>query len=63
MKISAEKEMLSTHQVADILLVTPGHVRQLIKAGRFPNAHRPGKSYLIPRADLNAYIKSDYESR
>lgn len=60
MKVSKESDMLNTQQVADVLLVTPGHVRELIKSGKFPNAHRPGKGYLIPRSDLQAYIHSNY---
>nr|DAK84354.1 MAG TPA: helix-turn-helix domain protein [Caudoviricetes sp.] len=51
-----DKQLLNTKIVSEILLVTPAHVRELIKAGNFPNAVRPGKGYLIPRSDLNAYI-------
>lgn len=56
MNIAADKEMLTSTEVARILLVTPGHVRELCKSGAFPNAHRPGKWWLIPRSDLNDYI-------
>jgi len=62
--IAPERDMLNTKQVADILMVTPGHVRELVKAGNFPNAHRPGRGYLIPRKDVHDYIiRKDRENK
>ncbi|AUV60658.1 helix-turn-helix DNA binding protein [Gordonia phage Butterball] len=58
MNIAPENDNLTTDQVAAILLVTVNHVRELVKAGKFPNAHRPGKGYLIPRQDVHNYIIS-----
>ncbi|UTN91215.1 MerR-like helix-turn-helix DNA binding domain protein [Gordonia phage PokyPuppy] len=58
MNIAPESDMLNTDQVAVILMVTRSHVRELLKAGKFPNAHRPGRGYLIPRQDVNNYIIS-----
>ena len=60
MNIHKDRDMLNTDQVADMLLVTPNHVRELVRNGKFPNAHRPGRGYLIPRSDVEAYIISDY---
>ncbi|QDF18271.1 helix-turn-helix DNA binding domain protein [Gordonia phage Dakiti] len=58
MRTVPQEDLLRTDQVAEILMVTPGHVRELIKAGKFPNAHRPGRGYLIPRQDVHDYIIS-----
>ncbi|ANA85826.1 helix-turn-helix DNA binding protein [Gordonia phage Woes] len=64
MNVAPERDMLDTKKVAAILNVTTGHVRELVKAGKFPNAHRPGKGYLIPLQDVRDYIVSrDKESR
>lgn len=61
MNIAAEREMLNTKQVAEILLVTEWTVRDLVRKGKFPNAARPGKGWLIPRADVETYIKESHK--
>ncbi|AKJ71847.1 DNA binding protein [Tsukamurella phage TIN4] len=57
MNVAPEQKMLNTKQVSDILLVEPGTVRELVRAGKFPNATRPGKGWLIPQSDVTNYIK------
>lgn len=57
MNVAPEKDLLNTDQVAEILMVTPGTVRDLIRSGKFPGATRPGRGYLIPRSDVHDYIK------
>lgn len=58
--ISPEKDYLSSDEVARILRVTPWTVRELARVGKFPNAHRPGKAWMIPRSDVDNYIKEAY---
>jgi len=36
--------------------VTEGRIRQLLGEGRFPNASKLGRSWLIPGADVRAYF-------
>lgn len=51
LKINAMKELLTTKEVAEIVGVTDGRIRQLILAGVLP-AEKFGKSNVIRRADL-----------
>lgn len=52
---------LTISQVAVILKRTSRHVLNLVNRGRFPNAYKmdPGSKsiYLIPRSDVDAFIK------
>lgn len=60
-KRAPEQDFLKTSDVASILMVTEGTVRALIRGGEFPNAKRPGRGYLIPRSDVNAYILKEHK--
>lgn len=57
MKVKKDTDLLTTEQVSEILLVTPGTVRHLLRDGKFPNATRPGRGWLVPRSDVHSYIK------
>lgn len=47
----------TTEKVARLLGVTVGRVRQLVRAGRFPDAVKvPGGSWLIPDSDIADYL-------
>lgn len=59
MQVAPEKDYLTTRRVAEILLLDETTVRALARQGKFPNAYRPGRSWLIPRADLEGYIKEN----
>ncbi len=64
MSAPVEDDYISVREVARILLVTEWRVRELIRAGSFPNARRPGRSYLVPRSDVKSYIiNKDKENR
>lgn len=58
--IPHHKKMLSTKQVAAYLMVTEATVRLLVKQGKFPGAVRPGRSWLVPLIDLEAYVKEKH---
>lgn len=49
---------LTSAEVADILRIRPTEVGTLVASGRL-RAYKPGKSYLIDPADLEAYIKGE----
>lgn len=51
--------ILNVRQVSEILLVSERHVTALIREGKFPNAKRPGRGWLIPRKDVHNYIKEN----
>ncbi|AER26591.1 MeR-like helix-turn-helix DNA binding domain protein [Gordonia phage Amore2] len=57
MRIAPDQELLNTREVSEILMVTEATVRVKLREGVFPNASRPGKSWLIPRSDVHKYIK------
>ena len=54
------KRMLSTKQVAEYLMVKEATVRLLLRQGKFPHAMRPGRSWLVPLTDLEAYVKEKH---
>jgi len=53
-----QEEYLTTTQVADILNLSEFTVRLLARNGKFKNAKRPGKSWLIPKLSVTTYIES-----
>lgn len=48
--------LCSVEVVCSLAGVTPGRVRQLLRAGRFPNAFKIGRRWLIPQDDVDAYL-------
>lgn len=50
-------EYLTTDEVAELLRVSAGTVRGLIREGKIP-AHQVGRSYRINKADLDAWLES-----
>lgn len=49
-------ELLTTREVADYLRLNVQTVQAYIRAGKFPGARVIGRKYLIPAADVNAYL-------
>lgn len=47
-----ESDFLSTLEVAEVLGVTVGRVRQLLNEGRLPGARKFGRDWMIPRESL-----------
>jgi excisionase family DNA binding protein len=55
----AAHDNLTRAEVATALRCTPRWVHKLLMDGVFPNASNPGgKRWIIPRADLDAYIEA-----
>lgn len=54
-------DLLDSRQVADILRIEPRTVSALIREGKFPNAARPGRGWLVPRSDVHEYIKETHK--
>ena len=54
-------EIVTVTEVAELLGITPRAVQGLIGRGHFPNARKlgPGETsaFLIPKSDLDAYLK------
>lgn len=62
MTYTVDKFVYSVSDLAELLQVSTRTVRNLIKRGRFPHAHRIDplsikSSYRIPRNDVNAYLE------
>lgn len=47
----------STSQAAEVLGSTTQWVRELIQRHKFPNVAQAGKVYLIPKSDLDNYLR------
>ena len=58
--MATELKTYTAAEAAGVLKVTPFEVTRLCREGAIP-AHKPGKSWLIFEADLEAYIKGDRE--
>jgi excisionase family DNA binding protein len=52
----AEIELLTTKQAGDVLGVSRARIHQFIAEGRLP-AIKPGREYLVMRADLQAVVR------
>lgn len=60
------KEYLTVREVAELFRVSIETVRVWIlegKDGRFPNAIKPGRGYLIPRGDVAKFLNELHGER
>lgn len=53
-----ETKYLTAREVADMLRLNLNTVRRFVGEGRFPNTVKPGVEFLIPEADVQAYLES-----
>lgn len=50
-------ELLTTDEAAERLGMTPGRVRQLIRAGKLTPVRRIDKAYMLRTEDVDAYAQ------
>lgn len=50
-------DWIDTNKAAEIMGTTPQWVRELIQRHKFPNVTQVGKVYLIPKSDLESYLR------
>jgi len=48
--------LLSTLDAAEILDVTRQHVSRICKAGQLPGAKQLGRTWVIPKSSIDAYL-------
>ncbi|QFG08538.1 helix-turn-helix DNA binding protein [Gordonia phage ASerpRocky] len=51
---------MTVQEAAKLLRVTDWTIRKHLRNGVYPGAIRPGRNWLIPRADVHAYFKKEY---
>lgn len=51
-------DFITVVETAKILMLSEYRTRLLLREGKFPNAKKPGKSWMIPRQDVYDYIES-----
>lgn len=56
----ATEEYLTTREVAEHFRVANDTIRDWRLIGKFPNAIRPGKQWLIPMSDIRALTEEKY---
>lgn len=60
MATEEKPEYLTVREAAKLLRVTEWTIRKHLREGVYPGAIRPGRNWLIPRADVHAYFKKEY---
>jgi len=56
-------ETWTTSELAEDQGVSPSRIRQLCIEGRFPNAVKRGRDWMIPDDDVQAWLNSDRDRR
>lgn len=54
-----EGEYMTVSEIAEQYDLSPAWVRRLAQNKRFPHAKQAGKTWLIPKEDIEAYLASN----
>lgn len=50
--------LLTVEELAELLRWHPEHARRQVRSGAFPGAVRDGRRWLVPEADVTAWLRA-----
>jgi len=56
-------DLLTVKDVSELAGVSAARIRQLCAEGRFSGAQKLGRDWIIPRADVDRWLKTDRDRR